>query len=497
MKTSKYFFKTLLLASLLLLGLYILLNLYTKSLGDLGEYKPFDKAHDDKFSLGDFDDPYLIKIAKKYNRYSNNFSSITVNGKKYRVRKTDYQNETYLGILDMTLADWKALPRNDITVSLTLVLPKGGGGDGGNGSDSSGTPKQFNLNAFFKKVVRTGANEIYSWRDLQNIKHDLAGDYQQMNDIVFPTPNTKGFPEEGFEPLGYLGYSHDSFEDNDFFTGSYNGKGLKIKDLFIRRRQASVGLFGGTEDANLENIALLGSKVINIGNSREGSITGGVVGIQVGGIIANSYANGAVTGGDGEKINATGGLVGEQREKAIITNSYASGSVAGGDARNIRFPAGLSRNISSTGGLVGHQGVNSTIVVSYSTSSVVGGNSGNISNTGGLVGRQWGYITDSHTTGDVTGGNGEGIFTGGLVGDQLGVITGSYATGWVIGGNAGDYSFTGGLVGHQSGLVTASYATGSVIGGNAGDDSHTGGLVGYQLLGTHHRKLCCWFGYWG
>ncbi len=88
---------------------------------------------------------------------------------------------------------------------------------------------------------------------------------------------------------------------------------------------------------------------------------------------------------------------------------------------------------------------------------------------GGLVGRNYGRITSSYSTGSVSG---TGVYVGGLVGvNSSGSITSSYSTGLVSG--TGDY--VGGLVGHNSGLITSSYSTGSVSG-----DDDVGGLVGYN-----------------
>ena len=114
------------------------------------------------------------------------------------------------------------------------------------------------------------------------------------------------------------------------------------------------------------------------------------------------------------------------------------------------------------GGLVGVL-INGSITNSYATGSVTG--SGNV--VGGLVGSNgWGTITNCYSTGSVTGTS----YVGGLVGNNGGTITNSYATGSVTGSGNG----VGGLVGYNdNGTITNSYATGSVTG-----TSYVGGLVG-------------------
>jgi len=87
-------------------------------------------------------------------------------------------------------------------------------------------------------------------------------------------------------------------------------------------------------------------------------------------------------------------------------------------------------------------------------------------NVGGLVGRNYGTVSNCYATGSVTGG---GWFKGGLVGyNYSGIISNCYTTGSVLG-----YSYVGGLVGINSSTVSNCYAVGDVNG-----IDHVGGLVG-------------------
>ena len=94
---------------------------------------------------------------------------------------------------------------------------------------------------------------------------------------------------------------------------------------------------------------------------------------------------------------------------------------------------------------------------------------------GGLVGYNFGSLSNSYVTGNVTGSS---IDVAGLVGLNSGTITNSYyGAGTVTGlGNS-----CGGLVGGNSGTVSYSYATGNVIGGGS---KQVGGLVGFNNGGT-------------
>jgi len=86
---------------------------------------------------------------------------------------------------------------------------------------------------------------------------------------------------------------------------------------------------------------------------------------------------------------------------------------------------------------------------------------------GGLVGLNWGGVTDCYSTGSVSGTS----YVGGLVGRNSGDVTYSYSNGSV----SGD-SDVGGLVGYNQGSITTSYSTGSV----SGTGNYVGGLVGFS-----------------
>ena len=136
--------------------------------------------------------------------------------------------------------------------------------------------------------------------------------------------------------------------------------------------------------------------------------------------------------------------------------------------RNIGMIAGSTTGQYDVGGLVG---VNfGKISNCYVTGSVVGSEF-----AGGLVGYNYfsGMINNSYATGSV---NGTSYYLGGLVGLNYGIINNSYATGSVNG--TGTTYHLGGLVGYNGGTTSNSYATGSVngtyyVGGLAGDNSGT------------------------
>ena len=138
---------------------------------------------------------------------------------------------------------------------------------------------------------------------------------------------------------------------------------------------------------------------------------------------------------------------------------------------NGKMISDLTVNITGNyGGLFGYTGRHAEIrSVGLSGLNVTAGE-----NSGGLVGRNGGSISNSYTTGAVS--SGVGVLAG-LVGNNNGTISSSYSTATVTGnGNLG------GLVGDNDtgASISNSYATGSVSGSTA---IATGGLVGINSGG--------------
>ena len=140
--------------------------------------------------------------------------------------------------------------------------------------------------------------EIHDWHDLDAVRNGLDGDYILMNDL---TPADDGYDDHASETAndgkGWLPIG----DDEDRFTGSFDGQGYTISDLYIDRPNTYyVGLFGYTDtDSVVENIGV----VVNI--TGDGFFVGGLVGRNAGGV-SDSYATGNITG-EGDYV---AGLVG-------------------------------------------------------------------------------------------------------------------------------------------------------------------------------------------
>ena len=413
----------------------------------------------------------------------------------------------------------------------------------GSEEDSTSSGEQFSSRIIIFPLIDADGNgliEIYSLLDLHNMRYNLAGTsyrtgaasvgssrgcpdsgcrgYELVQDLDFdgdgdgqtwrgdgdggytldPGDNADYFPVEedgigGWLPIG---------DDNNPFIAAFDGNGHSIRNLAIRRNQEYIGLFGSTGSAAaIGNLGLIDNLADYTGSSSDANYIGGLVGLQDGGSIMESFAIGAVEGGGGDHDFA-GGLVGYKRG-GLITASYATGGVAGrggsedavgglvgrqdGGSIMASYASGTAAGGAGAedgvGGLVGQQ-FNGLIMASYATGAVFGGN-GDSNSVGGLVGRQdGGSIMASYASGTAAGGAGAEDGVGGLVGQQFnGLIMASYATGAVFGGN-GDSNSVGGLMGEQhGGVITASYATGAVFGGN-GDSDSVGGLVGLHRGGV-------------
>jgi large repetitive protein len=308
----------------------------------------------------------------------------------------------------------------------------------------------------------------------------LSGNYCLTNDIdASVTPTWNG--GAGFLPIG---------SPANPFLGSFDGKAYVISGLHIGLDFTSppsiiqatdfVGLFGYIGSTGIVRNLGLGSGALINGRNQVGGIAG-----QNDGTIDNSYVEGTVShsvfyqstnvGGlvglntgtitnsrvvstSSTGLNNIGGLVGYNTVDGIIANSYANSGVTSGS-----FQDALSAN--NAGGLVGNNF--GTISQSYAASGIVG-----INYVGGLVGvnEPSGIIKQSFAIGDAYGGTD----IGGLVGTNRGTVTQTYATGRTNpSGNAG--VAIGGLVGDNSGGISQSYATGLV---GAGGGFGLGGLVG-------------------
>jgi len=300
--------------------------------------------------------------------------------------------------------------------------------------------------------------------DLQAMENDLAGSYWLANDINAAITSTWN-GGAGFIPIG---------RGAPYFTGTFDGKGYTISDLFINRPATDyVGLFGIIyEGAVITDVTLA-----------DVDITGDDC---VGGLVGYIWGNAAITitdiivSGDLNGNRDVGGLIGEDYTISGLTISgcQTSGTVTSlndyvGGLIGATYFSTISRCSSSAtvvgagwwaGGLIGHFWGTGTLAESYA--------SGNVSNplgdyVGGLIGRasEVGNITDCYARGAVTGDDSVGGFIGELA---AGSINDSYSTGLVTGNTN-----VGGFCGLNSDTITNCFWD-TATSGTAVSDGGTG-----------------------
>ncbi|WP_027030776.1 MBG domain-containing protein [Mesorhizobium loti] len=317
---------------------------------------------------------------------------------------------------------------------------------------------------------------ITNAHQLQLMALNLNGKYTLGNNIdASTTAGGQGvWGASGFVPIGSALDAGTGFPANSnlpfgttnehAFTGTFDGKGLTISNLFINRPTTDyVGLFGYANAATLQNVTLTGGSIT--GRDHVGALLGGNHGYASDGstyypfYLMNVSASAAVSGRD-----YVGGLAGSI-EAGYINDVSASGAVSGRD-----YVGGLAGYNNSSSGWV--EAV-STNVAASATGAVSGRN-----NVGGLFGYVLaGFYNTSYATGTVTA---TGDNVGGLFGQASGQVGSGpsdtvYATGAVTGRNN-----VGGLIGLSIFSATQAYATGAVTGVTA-----VGGLVGNNDSGGY------------
>jgi Flp pilus assembly protein TadG len=269
--------------------------------------------------------------------------------------------------------------------------------------------------------------QITSWDELNQIRYNqITSYYKLMNDLNSSTTGYETYASNssnsglGWLPIGDL----TNYPDNTFH-GFFDGNNKVIKDIFINRPSENyVGLFGYTyNNLNISNLGI-----------ENGNITGN---IEVGGLAGSSSYN--------------------------ISNCYFDGYIYGNE---------------EVGGLVGRLNTYGRITFSHSNSTIQCNKTSGES-CGGLVGFDYGFISNSYSLGNVNGYS----YVGGLIGRfQFASLIDSYSIANVY-SNVKDYDFvnpyTGGLIGGGQFMnVNNSYSTGFVNSTTTMSAGTVGGLIG-------------------
>jgi hypothetical protein len=286
--------------------------------------------------------------------------------------------------------------------------------------------------------------QIWNVEQLDSVRYFVDKYFILMTDLDLSE-------NSNWNPIGASnGISNDEFNGSSF-TGSFNGNGHVISNLYINRSADYIGLFVRLLFATVENLSVFNVDIT--GNT----VVGGIAGAMENSEINNCTISGKITG----KTDDVGGITGKSINGSTVKTCISAVNVSG------------TNNI---GGLIGYSS-QSVIDESHVTGNVTGNNT-----LGGLIGNSFQSTIDkSYVTGDVTGNN--------TLGGLCGYISESSVSNCYARGNVAGEDRLGGLSGANSNSdISNCYATGSVLG-----DEYTAGLSGYNE--STEIKICYASGY--
>jgi hypothetical protein len=347
--------------------------------------------------------------------------------------------------------------------------------------------------------------QIQDWHDLNAVRDNPAGTYRLMNDLDSTAAGYARLASKtanqgkGWQPIGTSGNP---------FTGSFDGQGYEIRDLFTDRPDENeVGLFGLVDEgAIIKNVEVVNATVAgkqyvgglvgnNSGTVSNSYFSGGVTGDQYlgglvggnGGTVSNSHYNYDEVLINGENIITIGALFAEDFQQWLANDKFLDVNqrlsqengcylvndvsdfkelLTFGQDSSLRFRLTNDLDLGSEANFCipylagefdgnGHKILNLTLNSDSASQIALFGYLA----SGGKV-TQLG-VENVNVTG--------AYLVGGLVGGNDGTVTNSYASGNITGDD-----YVGGLIGYNwKGTVSNSYSTGSVAG-----KWDVGGLVG-------------------
>lgn len=312
----------------------------------------------------------------------------------------------------------------------------------------------------------TNADELFE------VRNNLSAYYIIMNDIDLTKWIQEDNPKYGWSPIG---------TEKTPFTGNLNGNNKLITGLNINRSEASnVGLFGYTQDANINNIVLINP--IIYGKDNIGGIVGYALLTSKG---TYTLKNSMVCGGTIVGSNNVGGVIGNADAvySAPSCTSYSSDNYYSNCYFDNNYCSANITGSENAGGIYGVINSGSyTAEITYNWTS-----------------KNYGYtkitpqITNNRFDGEVKGDSNIGGIAGALKTKQfnlqdavIGVFERNIITGRVVGknsvagviGNAPEGSFTGSLASNVccSDTISASQTEAFCI----------SAIVGSQVVNNYH-----------
>ena len=152
---------------------------------------------------------------------------------------------------------------------------------------------------------------------LVNSGYNFQGEYIKLGDNIMLNDTTEWqnwattAPANSWTPIG-------NYNNNNFFSGTFDGAGYVIGGVYINSSNDYQGLFGYVRNGTIRNLGVVASYV------KGNNYVGGLTGDNIFGNITNCYATGNVSGN-----NAVGGLAGWSSNGSSVSNCYATGNVTG------------------------------------------------------------------------------------------------------------------------------------------------------------------------
>lgn len=334
----------------------------------------------------------------------------------------------------------------------------------------------------------------------QNINEWTASKYYIQTANIDASSTATWFPDGSGGYYGFPPIAGESLEVGNHlrgsFSGTYNGNGYLITNLYMNRSPHEVGLFGRVLLARISNLTLVNPLILigstgsstqtyfgsaaMIGNGsgtftnlhvKNGTLTNTgshcYTGLLFGRVnnltISNCSADGTVknTTTSAGQSGVFVGLV-EGTSPCNITDSWATGSLE-------------ASNASYIGGFVGAASATQTTTFSTCWANVnVTATTTNVSSTGGFTGLLFGNtmrFINCYARGNVTGAYANGGFVGFCSGTGTSAAINCYSTGSVGGTRAGGFVgqtgtqiFTNCYWDNQTSTKTAAAGAGSVTG---------------------------------
>jgi len=265
------------------------------------------------------------------------------------------------------------------------------------------------------------------------------------------------------------------------FTGSLDGRGHTISNLFISRDDKYTSLLGYADGATVRNLTLA-----RVDIRSADSWTAAVIAREVGTtFVQECHVSGHIvcTGGifsGGILGSGSGGTISSCRVEIDLESSGYSGLIAGSTHATISGCSAKGMisgadNDDNIGGLVGLS--YGEISDSRATVTVSGWDRSLGGDYGGAVGMNYGEITRTASFGDI--GTDGAFYVGGFVGSNKGSISNCFAHGNVVDTNSYGGG-AGGFVGRNWDSIVNCYASGAVrahrgVGGFAAYNEQIGG----------------------